>query len=400
MKYAKHNMTTLSVVIPAYNEEKGIADIVKRVLATKHELQKIGVKLSEVIVVDDGSKDKTASIARNIRGVKVISHPNNKGYGAAVKTGFDNADSQLIGFIDADGTYPPEYFPQLCASIAEGFQLVTGSRMIRADSKMPLLRRIGNVFFAALLTIIGRQKITDSASGMRVFRREILKRLYPLPDGMNLTPVMTMKAVFEKIRMTEIGISYSERLGRSKLNALSDGGAFFESVVYAALGYNPARILGIAGIAAEAVAVLIFIAVVILRLRGIASLDPWGIASVFIMLVASITGISIFCLGIIANYMVGLFNIKYVRPRLFGHQIFKSQIDIHFCWLGILMLLGGVGIGITSLVLGLHGWNIDRTWFYLLGSAMLILIGVQLINYWVILRVLSSLKNTMGGKND
>jgi hypothetical protein len=98
--------------------------------------------------------------------------------------------------------------------------------------------------------------------------------------------------------------------------------------------------------------------------------------------------------------MVGLFNMKYVKPSLFGHQIFKSPIDIHFSWIGILMLLAGFGIGITNLVLGLHGWQLDRIWFYLLGSAMLILIGVQLINYWIILRVLNSLsrKTTKGGE--
>ena len=244
----------MSVVIPAYNEEKSIADILKRVLAVKPRLQNIGIKLIDVIVVDDGSKDRTASIAKNIRGVNVISHPYNKGYGAALKTGFDNAVGKMIGFIDADGTYPPEYFPELCESISAGYQLVTGSRMMRADSKMPLLRRIGNIFFATLLTAIGRQKITDSASGLRVFKREILEKLYPLPDGLNLTPVMTVKAVFENIKIKEIGIPYSERLGRSKLNAINDGGVFFESVIYAALCYNPARILGIAGIAAEAIA--------------------------------------------------------------------------------------------------------------------------------------------------
>ena len=84
------------------------------------------------------------------------------------KTGFSKASGELIGFLDADGTYPPEYFPQLCQAALKGTDLVIGSRMAGADSQMPVTRRIGNFFFANLLSILGRQKVTDSASGMRV----------------------------------------------------------------------------------------------------------------------------------------------------------------------------------------------------------------------------------------
>src|SRR5512139_629423 len=177
-------MTVLSVVIPAYNEENGIAEIATRVLAVAPALKKVGVNRLELLVVDDGSRDRTAEVAAGIKGVTLIRHPKNKGYGAALKTGFGKASGELIGFLDADGTYPPEYFPQLCQSALAGCDLVIGSRMAGEDSKMPLTRRVGNLFFANLLTILSHQQVTDSASGMRVFKREALECMYPLPDGL------------------------------------------------------------------------------------------------------------------------------------------------------------------------------------------------------------------------
>jgi len=213
-------MTVLSIVIPAYNEEDGIAEIANRVLAVEPALRKVGVERLELLIVDDGSRDRTAEVASSIRGVSLIRHPKNRGYGAALKTGFSKASGELIGFLDADGTYPPEYFPQLCQAALEGKDLVIGSRMAGADSKMPLMRRVGNFFFANLLTLLSHQKVTDSASGMRVFRREILEHVYPLPDGLNLTPVMSTRAVHEKIRIAEVPIPYSERVGRSKLSVV------------------------------------------------------------------------------------------------------------------------------------------------------------------------------------
>jgi len=106
-------VSTLSVVIPAYNEQDGIAAIVERVLATRASLATVGMDL-ELIVVDDGSTDHTADVTRRYDGVSLACHQQNAGYGAALKTGFALASGEWVGFLDADGTYPPEYFPQLC----------------------------------------------------------------------------------------------------------------------------------------------------------------------------------------------------------------------------------------------------------------------------------------------
>jgi glycosyltransferase involved in cell wall biosynthesis len=384
-------MTKLSVVIPAYNEEVGISEIALRVLAVKDDLAKAGVAEFELIVVDDGSRDRTAEIADQIEGVRLIRHVKNKGYGAALKTGFSHAEGDLIGFLDADGTYPPEYFPALCKAAMQGADLVIGSRMAGADSQMPLTRRIGNIFFAGLLTLVGRMRVSDSASGMRVFKRTALERMYPLPDGLNLTPVMSTRAIHEGLSMTEVPIPYSERLGRSKLSVVRDGSVFLQSMIWTVMAYNPVRILGLIGFVGVGLAALIGLGLLIARLSGITSLGPWGVTAVFWMLVSAVGGISVFALGTTFNYLVGLFYDQPIRQGLFGKPIFTPSLDTHFGWMGLVGMVIGLILAVISVILGVQGWDIARLWLYLLGSAMFILAGVQLAVYWILMRVLEEL---------
>lgn len=382
---------SLTVVIPAYNEESGIAQIASRVLATRDELAAIGVSEFELLIVDDGSHDDTARIAAGIPGVNLIRHPTNKGYGAALKTGFNQSQADLIGFLDADGTYPPEYFSRLCAVAMDGADLVIGSRMAGADSKMPVTRRIGNIFFARLLSLVGRQTITDSASGMRVFRRDILDCLYPLPDGLNLTPVMSTRAVHEGIRMAEVPIPYSERLGRSKLSVVNDGSLFLRSMLWTALQYNPVRILGMLGIAGVLIGLLCVAVLVIMRLSGVTVLTPWTVVALYTGVVAGMVGVNLFLLGIVFNYLIALFRGRPVQQGLFGRKFFDSPLDRHFGWMGIGSFLAGLVIAGVAVVLGIGGWDMGQLWLYGLASAMLILLGVELVTFWVIFRVLDEL---------
>lgn len=384
-------MTILSVVIPAFNEEKGIKDIVQRVLAVKGALIEVGIDDLELIVVDDGSRDGTAEVTGQIPGVRLIRHPKNRGYGAALKTGFANARGELIGFLDADGTYPPEYFPQLCTQAMNGSELVIGSRMAGEESQMPLTRRIGNIFFAALLTLVGRQKVSDSASGMRVFKREILDRIYPLPDGLNLTPVMSTRAIHEGISMAEVPIPYSERVGRSKLSVVHDGRVFLQSIIWTVMMYNPVRILGMIGLGGVVVAALVGLGLIIARLSGITTLGPWGVAALYWGLVSGVVGISFYALGATFNYLVSLFYHRPIRQGLFGKPVFKTPLDRQFGWMGLMALLFGMIVGVGSLALGINGWEIARLWLYLLGSAMFILVGIELVIFWLLMRVLEEL---------
>jgi glycosyltransferase involved in cell wall biosynthesis len=384
-------MTILSVVIPAYNEENGIAEIASRVLSIAPALKKVGVDGLELLVVDDGSRDRTAEVAAAIPGVSLIRHPQNKGYGAALKTGFSKASGELIGFLDADGTYPPEYFPQLCQAALQGTDLVIGSRMAGADSQMPFTRRVGNFFFANLLTLLGRQKVTDSASGMRVFRRTILERIYPLPDGLNLTPVMSTRAVHEGIRIQEVPIPYSERVGRSKLSVIRDGSIFMQSMLWTALSYNPVRILGLLGFGGLGIASIVFLWILYLRSQGVTTLAPWGVAALFLALISTVTGVNLVALGITFNYLVALFYKQPIRQGLFGKPIFKTPLDKQFGWMGLAAIFAGPTIAFVALLIGANSWEIGRLWFYMVCSALIFLVGVQLVVYWLLLRILEEL---------
>jgi glycosyltransferase involved in cell wall biosynthesis len=381
----------LSVIIPAYNEENGIAAILDRVLSIRPGLQAIGVQGPEVIVVDDGSRDRTAEIVRGYPDVHLICHTKNRGYGGALKTGFYNATGNLLSFLDADGTYPPEHFPELCCEALKGADLVIGSRMAGAKSEMPTMRRLGNFIFAKLVTLIGAQHVSDSASGMRVFHREILDRLYPLPDGLNFTPVMSTRAIHENLKMAEVPIPYSERVGRSKLSLVNDGVRFLNSIVWTALSYNPVRILGTIGLAGVAIAAAVALVLTVLRLSGVARLGPWGVFAVFSGLVLGVTGVSLFNLGAMFNYLVSLFQKRPIKQGLFGKPIFDPPLDRHFWWIGGLAVLTGLIVGLGSLVLSFNGWDISRLWLWLVAGAMLTLTGVQLFISWIVMRVLEEL---------
>ncbi len=382
----------LSVVIPAYNEADGIAQIVERVLAIRPALAEVGIQELELIVVDDGSSDRTAEIVAACSGVKLIRHPTNRGYGAALKTGFQAATGQLIGFLDADGTYPPEFFPRLCQAILQGAEMAVGSRRSGAASEMPLVRRIGNLIWSTLVSLLSGQKIADPASGMRVFRREVLEKLYPLPDALNLTPVMSTRAAHEQVKMVEVAIPYKERLGRSKLNVVHDGMRFLRTIVWTALTYNPVRIFGIAGVVLALLGLLIALIIIGTRLAGITTLGPWGVTGTFTAVVFGIAGINLFALGVTFNYLVSLFHKRPVRQGLFGRLLFKTPLEQRFGWMGLCAIFVGLGLGLGSFLLALQDWPIVRLWLYLLAGTMFTLVGIQLITFWIIVQVLDELQ--------
>jgi hypothetical protein len=321
--------------------------------------------------------------------VRLIQHPVNRGYGAALKTGFAAASFDLVGFLDADATYPPEEFPALCRALAERqADLVIGSRMLGADSEMPAVRRIGNRFFAGLLSLVGRSVVTDSASGMRVFRREALGVLSPLPDGLNLTPVMSTRAMHERIVTVEVPISYRERVGRSKLSVTRDGLRFLKTIIWTTLTYNPVRILGIIGLGGIALAAAVGFALVAMRLSGVTELGPVGAFSVFAAVVSAVAGVSIFALGASFNYLVSLFDKRPIRQGLFKTPVFKTPIERSFLPLGLAAFGTGLAAALASLVLALQGWAIERLWLYLSVSSLLILVGLQLALWWLVMSVL------------
>ena len=378
--------TSLSVVIPALNEENGIDAILERVLAQRAGLAAEGISELEVIVVDDGSKDRTAERIRAYADVRLIQHPVNRGYGAALKTGFNAATGDLLAFLDADGTYPPESFPELCRAIeTHEADLIIGSRMLSGESEMPLVRRIGNTIFAGLLSIVGSRRISDSASGMRVFRRGSLPILYPLPDGLDFTPAMSTRAVYEGLKMVEVPIPYKERVGRSKLNPLKDGIRFLRSILWTALLYDPLRPFGTLGLAALALALILGLGPTIYYLQN-RQLQEDMIYRLFAVLILSVAGVNLLAFGVTCQEILGLLPARR-RPAPTVPRPWRGKL----AGIGVLMVLGGIALMTPAALEWFATRQIASHWSYFAAGGTLVLTGLWLATWFVLLMILTEL---------
>ena len=232
----------LTIVIPALNEEDAIGSTIERCLAAIERIRvEGGVEDVELIVVSDGSTDRTAEIAQGYDGVRVIVFEQNRGYGAAIQEGWRQGRGDLLGFLDADGTCDPNYFAAMCRAIQQDSADVALGSRLGPDSQMPFLRRLGNRIFALLLGFLCGRSVTDTASGMRVVPRRALKDLYPLPDGLHFTPAMSARALLNDLRVVEIPMAYAERIGESKLSVVRDGVRFLRSILTGVLCYRPEK---------------------------------------------------------------------------------------------------------------------------------------------------------------
>jgi len=265
------NPLKLLIAIPALDEEESIASIIERTLAARSRiLAETAVTDVEVTVVSDGSRDRTVERAQAYRNqIHLIVFEKNRGYGAAIKEAWRQSDAELLAFLDADGTCDPAFFADLCKLIErERADVVLGCRLTRG-SRMPFVRRVGNVLFALLLSFFSSKRVRDTASGMRVVRRSSLPRLYPLPDGMHFTPAMSARAILSPdLRIREQEMPYEERAGESKLRVLRDGLRFLRVIVEAALLYRPSRPLGFLGGLLVLTAVLLILPPAVYYLRN------------------------------------------------------------------------------------------------------------------------------------
>jgi len=232
----------VTIVMPCYNEEDGISRTLQRLHEQLHSLEPY-----ELIVVDDGSTDSTARVLDAALAerpwARIMSHPRNRGYGAALKTGIRHAGSSLVVITDIDGTYPPERIPELVAAVDDA-DMVVGARTA-PDATYPLVRKIPKLFLTAYASWIARQDIPDLNSGLRVFRREAVSRfLNILPDGFSFTTTLTLAMLTNGYRVRYIPVGYSPRLGRSKIRPVRDTLSFFQLVLRTGLYFAPLRVYG------------------------------------------------------------------------------------------------------------------------------------------------------------
>jgi len=226
----------VSVVIPAYNEEGGLADVVT---GLRGRLESSG-RPFEIIVVDDGSLDRTLEVARGLS-VTVIPHGSNRGYGAALKTGIHAARGEHILICDADGTYPPESIPELLRH-TDGHDMVVAARTGKSVD-IPLFRRLAKGILRRLAIYLSEAAIPDLNSGLRVFRREAAIHFFPiLPAGFSFTTTITLAMLCNEGAVWYVPINYSKRTGRSKIRPLRDTLNFLILIMRTILYFNPLKV--------------------------------------------------------------------------------------------------------------------------------------------------------------
>jgi glycosyltransferase involved in cell wall biosynthesis len=209
----------VSVVIPCLNEAENIEECVRRSLAALAD----GGLAGEVVVADNGSDDGSAELAA-AAGARVVHEPR-RGYGSAYLAGFAAARGEYIVMLDADMTYPFDEIPRFVEQLRDGAQLVMGNRMhnIQPGAMHWLNRYIGNPLLSGTLNLFFRTPVHDAHCGMRGLRRDILPLLDLRTTGMEFASEMVIRASKERLVIRESPISYSPRVGESKLSRFRDG---------------------------------------------------------------------------------------------------------------------------------------------------------------------------------
>lgn len=223
-----------SVIIPAYNEEKAVLETISNIKKTLKNLS------YEIIVVNDASKDRTGFILKKIQGIKVITHPVNKGYGASLKSGLRIAQGDWIIITDADGTYPVKDIPRLLEYTLK-YDMVIGARTGRKVHD-PVLRRPAKWMLKIVARIVTGINIPDLNSGLRVFRKKMVMQFWNLfPNGFSFTTTLTISALVNNYNVKYIPINYFKREGKSSINPIKDFLGFNFLIFRVALYFAPLK---------------------------------------------------------------------------------------------------------------------------------------------------------------
>ena len=229
----------ISVVIPAYNEEKTLKKTIE-------EIKKVFKKTKdyEIIVVDDCSSDNTKEVAMKC-GVKVISNPNNMGYGFSLKRGISEAKYETIVITDADATYPFDMVPEMLKKKEEGFDLVIGARTGKYY-RQSIFKNFLRKLLKMLVEMVSGRKIKDINSGLRIFDKSTVVQYFPrLCNTFSFTTSQTLAYLMNNRFVTYVDITYRKREGKSKIKLIRDSFRSLKYILEACIYYNPLKIFSL-----------------------------------------------------------------------------------------------------------------------------------------------------------
>jgi glycosyltransferase involved in cell wall biosynthesis len=233
-----------SLIIPAYNEQNGILPVLDELRSTLNT----AACQYEIIVVNDGSTDDTGKLLRPYKGIRLVEHRRNCGYGASLKTGIRNAKYDWIVITDADGTYPNDRIPHL-VSLTDQADMVVGART-GANVRYSNLRKIPKWFLVRFAQWLTRSQIPDLNSGLRVFRKSIVERFVTiLPNNFSFTTSITVAMLMNNYAVHYEPIDYHARVGKSKIKPIRDTLRFVQLILRTGVYFAPLRIfMPLAGI--------------------------------------------------------------------------------------------------------------------------------------------------------
>jgi glycosyltransferase involved in cell wall biosynthesis len=229
----------LTIIVPAYNEpESGAKTAASLLEAVQYFEEPV-----EIIFIDDGSTDSTYAELVRIKGIRVLRHVTNRGYGAALKTGILASSSEWIAITDADSTYPIERIAHLLKMARnDGLEMAIGAR-IGPNVHIPMVRRPVKWIITKLASFLSGRRIPDLNSGFRVFRREsAIEYLDILPDGFSFTSTITIAFISNGYMIDYLPIDYHKRTGRSKIKPIHDTLNFMQLIVRMVMYFNPLRV--------------------------------------------------------------------------------------------------------------------------------------------------------------
>lgn len=226
----------LSIIIPAFNENKAIAGVIDEI----HQVCSSLNLLFEIIVVDDGSTDSTSDAIAG-KTARLIRHPENRGYGASIKTGVLAAHYPWILITDADGTYPISDIPKLLEDRGQ-YDMIVGSRT-GENVNIPLIRRPAKWLLNKLANFMAQTRIPDLNSGFRLFRKSSFLRFANIyPSGFSFTTTITLALLCNHHPVKYVAVDYFKREGKSKIRPIQDTYNFFVLVIRTIMYFDPLRI--------------------------------------------------------------------------------------------------------------------------------------------------------------
>lgn len=282
----------VTIVIPAYNEENGAPPVLAEMLELLE--REMGEIPFEVLVVDDGSKDRTVEVIKPFEGehLRLVQHPVNRGYGAAIKTGVAQAKYPWILITDADGTYPAKHIPELM-SHRDTHEMVVGART-GPNAAVFWLRRPPKWVLRKLASYLSRQDIPDLNSGLRLMRRDILQRFENiLPDQFSYTTTITLAMFAARYRVKYVQIEYLKREGKSKIKPIADTIGFTKLIFRTIMYFDPLRVF------IPAAAAFVFAALAI----GVGSYSITGQVMDVTTVLLFTTGFQVLMVGLLADML-------------------------------------------------------------------------------------------------